>query len=89
MLQLEWNTNTEQHYASARTPFAELRVEYDWPGVRQADNEDRYEGRVTTIDGAGMQRRANIQTMREAQEWCESAYADLLLAELHRLKALP
>jgi hypothetical protein len=89
MLQLKWDKNTEQHYAMARTSFAELRVEYDWPSVRQADNADRYEGRVTTINGVILQRRANIETMYEALEWCESAYADLLLAELRGMDALP
>jgi len=90
MLQLEWDTNADQHYAMTRTSFAELRVEYDWPSARKAgDDMPRYEGRVTTINGVILKKQDNFETMYDALNWCESAYADLLLAELQGMNALP
>ncbi len=82
---MEWQQGLTIHSADARTDFASFRIFWDTKNTAGIDDV-RYEARIETINGAGLHACADLPTMDAAKAWCEEGYADLLTAELARVR---
>lgn len=82
---LEWRQGLNVHSASAATAFASFRVFWDLKNTHTVDAV-RYDARVETINGASLRACDDLPTLDAAKAWCEATYAELLSAELARVR---
>lgn len=78
---MNWQYRADGHTADAETRFCKFRVFVDTAHTFGMDSI-RYIAHVETLYGTSLVSEDNIILMADACNWCESAYAALLRAEL-------
>lgn len=81
-MKLQWITG--DHHAHCDTSLVRMRVEVDWPHS-DAGAPPRYEARISTLNLDTLDSAGAIETIADAQAWCEAVYTILLRHELGKM----